>query len=276
MPAKKKEEGESPAKEQAPAKPAVKKAAPPASQKAPVKVKAIAKPAPAAKVVPKPEKAEQPTPAPKAEQPSAAEKAPATPAPRAKPAKKEKATAPKKEGKEEAPEIVEEEEEAGKYVPKAKPDMTPELRQSLKLRQSMSKHRPAFHRQEWFRHQRLGDKWRRPKGIHSKMRRHLGYRPPVVSIGYRGPALSRGLHPSGFAEVLVHNPAELERIDPKKQAARIAHGVGTFKSMHIIVKADELGIRILNVGKERHAEMLKMAEEFKGKQPRPAKKEVAK
>ncbi|MBI5001554.1 MAG: 50S ribosomal protein L32e [Euryarchaeota archaeon] len=185
---------------------------------------------------------------------------------------KEKAKEPKPAKREEAPEIVEEEEEAAKFVPKAKPDLPADLRKSLRLRQSMSRHRPAFHRQEWFRHQRLGDKWRRPKGIHSKMRRHLGYRPPVVSIGYRGPALSRGLHPSGFAEVLVHNMAELEKIDPKKQAARIAHGVGTFKAIHMVMRADELGVRLLNVGRERHEELLRMA---KDKNIKLAKKEGA-
>jgi large subunit ribosomal protein L32e len=92
----------------------------------------------------------------------------------------------------------------------------------------------------------LGEKWRKPRGIHSKMRRHYGYRPPIVSIGYRGPKDVRGYHPSGFKEVMVHNPAQLEKMDPKTQAARVGGTVGYKKKLAIEKRADELGIRVLN------------------------------
>ncbi len=84
--------------------------------------------------------------------------------------------------------------------------------------------------------------------MHSKMRRNFRYRPPKVSTGYRGPKMVRGRHPSGFEDILVHNPKDLEGLDPKKQAVRIGHTVGTRKRNDIKVKADELGIRILNWG----------------------------
>jgi large subunit ribosomal protein L32e len=116
----------------------------------------------------------------------------------------------------------------------------------LDMRNGMNAHRPAFKRQEWFRYQRLGEKWRKPKGIHSKMRRHLSYRPPVVSIGFRGPKMVRDYHPSGFQEVMVYNPDQVENVDPKVQAIRIGGTVGGRKRMAITEKADELGIRILN------------------------------
>ena len=50
--------------------------------------------------------------------------------------------------------------------------------------------RPAFLRQEWFRFARLGEKWRKPRGMHSQDEPPLQYRPPIVSIGYRGPQRS--------------------------------------------------------------------------------------
>ena len=116
----------------------------------------------------------------------------------------------------------------------------------LAKRAAIDDRRPAFLRQEWFRFSRLGEKWRKPKGIHSKMRRHYGYRPPIVSIGYGSPKEVRGYHPSGFQEVMVHNPAQLEKINPKIQAARVGGTVGFKKRLAIEKRADELGIRVLN------------------------------
>lgn len=141
-------------------------------------------------------------------------------------------------------EVVEEEEKG--YVPKAKPELDPETKGLLAMRNEMNADRPAFKRQEWFRYKKLGDSWRRPKGIHSKMRRGIRRRPPLVRIGYRGPKAVRGLHPSGFEEVLVHTPSELDGLDPKVQAVRVGSTVGFKKRTDIESKADELGIRVLN------------------------------
>ncbi len=184
-----------------------------------------------------------------------------------KPARKEKAVEPKAKkeeraivpsasekklakAKKEGVEIVEKPEaevvEKGGYTPKQKPILDAETKKLLALRYEMSHDRIAFLRQEWFRFPRLGEKWRRPRGMHSKMRRHIQYRPNVVSIGYRGPAKVRGLHPSGFEEVMVFNPDQLQKMDPKVQAARVGSSVGFKKRQAIEQKADELGIRVLN------------------------------
>jgi large subunit ribosomal protein L32e len=136
--------------------------------------------------------------------------------------------------------------EQGAYVVKAKPELSVETADALAVRAIISGRRPAFKRQEWFRYAKLGDSWRRPKGIHSKMKRNLKRRPPVVDIGFRGPVSVRNLHPSGFQEVLVHNVAGLEDIDPKVQAVRIGGTVGTKKRIAIEDRAAELGIRVLN------------------------------
>ncbi|TFG57229.1 MAG: 50S ribosomal protein L32e [Methanomassiliicoccus sp.] len=142
-------------------------------------------------------------------------------------------------------EIVETADEI-KPVVKVKPVLTEEIKAALEMRNGKNRKRPAFLRQEWFRYSKLGEKWRKPRGIHSKMRRHLSYRPPVVSIGFRGPKMVRDYHPSGFQEVMVYNPDQVENVDPKVQAIRIGGTVGGRKRMAITSKADELGIRILN------------------------------
>lgn len=141
-------------------------------------------------------------------------------------------------------EVVEAGEKA--YTVKAKPELDGETADALAKRALISGRRPAFKRQEWFRYAKLGEKWRKPKGIHSKAKRCLKRRAPNVDIGFRGPASVRNLHPSGFEEVLVHNVDGLEGIDPKKQAVRIGGTVGTKKRMAIENRAEELGIRVLN------------------------------
>jgi large subunit ribosomal protein L32e len=144
------------------------------------------------------------------------------------------------EGKEVAAEIVEEEEEV--YLVKAKPNLPEETLAKLETKRRV----PEFRRQEWFRYKRLGTSYRRPKGLHSKARRHLKYRPPLPRIGYRTQADVRGLHPSGFSEVMVYRPEDLDSIDPATEAARIGSTVGGRKRENIIELADRRGIRVLN------------------------------
>ena len=132
------------------------------------------------------------------------------------------------------------------YIPRQKPVLDKQTKKDLSKRNRMSHKRPSFKRQNWFRYKRLGEKWRRPRGIHSKMRRHFKYRIPVVQVGFRGPASVRGLHPSGFEEVLVHNTKEVENVNPETQAVRISSTVGDKKRELIVKKADELKIRVFN------------------------------
>lgn len=166
--------------------------------------------------------------------------------PKEAPAKKpaEKPAQPKKEEKKPVEKPAKTKKEIKR---KKKPELTDELKDTLEKRKEIKKRTPAFRREEWFRYKRLGTSWRRPDGITSKMRRNLKYRPNKVRVGFRGPVKTRGLHPSGFEEIKVHNVSELESINPKTQAARIGSTVGTKKRLEIEKKAKELDIRLLNL-----------------------------
>jgi large subunit ribosomal protein L32e len=122
----------------------------------------------------------------------------------------------------------------------------------LNERKKISDSRPRFVRQESWRYDRLSENWRRPKGKDNKMRLQVSGVPPLVKVGYRGPRISRGLHPSGYTDNLVFNVNDLARLDPKRDAARMAHAVGKRKRIEIIAKASELGIKVLNAGKLSH------------------------
>lgn len=118
----------------------------------------------------------------------------------------------------------------------------------LRARKKVSETRPRFVRQESWRYIRLAENWRKPKGIDNKMRKQVSGVPPIVKVGYRGPKKARGLHPSGYRDRLVNNVRDLEKLDPKSEAARIGHTVGRRKRIDIISKASSLGIKVLNKG----------------------------
>jgi len=137
---------------------------------------------------------------------------------------------------------------------------TKSVEKALKLRDRIKKKKPEFVRQESWRYKRLKKSWRRPRGLDNKMRRKIKGWPPTVSVGYRGPKAARALHPSGYKEVLVHNAKELKEVNPKTQAARIAHTVGKRKRATILVEARKRGITVLNLKEAR--EKAEEKEEF--------------
>ena len=138
------------------------------------------------------------------------------------------------------------EEEEG-HVAKQKPVLSDEMKIALALRVEQKKKTPAFKRTEWFRYKRLSRSgWRAPHGMDNKQRRNYKYRSSLVRVGHGKVAAARGLHPSGFREVMVHNTGDLEVIDPETEAARVGKTVGGRKREQIYSRADELGIRVLN------------------------------
>ena len=133
------------------------------------------------------------------------------------------------------------------HTARQKPVLDDATREALALRAAQKAKTPSFRRTEWFRYARLSRSgWRKPKGMDNKQRRNFKYRGSLVRIGHGKVAAARGLHPSGFSEVMVHNVADLDAIDPAVEAARIGSAVGGRKRATIHARADELGIRVLN------------------------------
>lgn len=127
-----------------------------------------------------------------------------------------------------------------------RPLLSEDEKRLLKVRDEMKQRRPSFARPESWRYVRIRESWRRPRGLDNRVRRKKKGWPRMPGYGFRGPRRVRGLHPSGFSEVLVHNPAELEGLNPKRQVIRIAGAVGGRKKELIVSNADALGLRVLN------------------------------
>lgn len=158
---------------------------------------------------------------------------------------------------------------------------TAALEKALRVRKRLKRKKPIFVRQESWRYDRLKENWRRPRGIDNKMRRKIKGWPSTVNVGYRGPKAVRGIHPSGYEEVLVHNAEELKGINPKTQAVRIAHTVSKRTRAKILVEARKKKITVLNPGEmeekvEEKKEEEQVTEEKKEKEEKPVEEEKRK
>lgn len=110
----------------------------------------------------------------------------------------------------------------------------------------MATKHPRFKRTNIEKFSRLVDTWRKPRGIDSKQARKKKAFGAVPTIGYAGPKATRHLHPCGLKEKLIANVAELEKLDAKKECARIRRTVGTKKRAAISARAAQLKIKVLN------------------------------
>jgi large subunit ribosomal protein L32e len=110
--------------------------------------------------------------------------------------------------------------------------------------------KPAFNRQESWRYKRVKPAWRRARGVTSKIRKEEAGWPAKVKVGYGTAAATRGLHPRGLQERLIHRLAELEGLDPKIHIVRISSRVGERKRLPLLDEIRHRNFHIANPGKE--------------------------
>lgn len=137
----------------------------------------------------------------------------------------------------------------------------------LRVRKTIKGKKPTFVAYESWRYKRIKKRWRAPKGIDNIVRHKRKGVPKSPSIGYSSPKKVRGLHPSGFEEILVYNVHDLEKIDPERQAIRIASTVGRRKAVDIMDQAENKSIWLLNprviLAEEEELEELEEGETLK-------------
>ncbi|PSP15872.1 50S ribosomal protein L32e [Halobacteriales archaeon QH_10_67_13] len=149
---------------------------------------------------------------------------------------------------EEEEEPEEEEDLETELRPRGLVEKTPDLDEETErlLAQRRAVENPSFERQDHHKKKRIPSSWRRLRGDRSKRRRGVKGKGADVDPGYPSPEAVRGLHPSGFEEVRVHRPADLDGVDGDRQAVRIAASVGARKRERIEEQAEDAGIRVLN------------------------------
>ena len=124
--------------------------------------------------------------------------------------------------------------------------MDEESRRLFKVRKVQKAKKPDFKRADSHKKKRLDSNWRRPRGLQGKQRKHIKAKGALAQVGYGSPVAVKGLHPSGYADILVNNLSDVEKIDASIEAIRIARTVGTRKKVIIEEKAAELGLKVLN------------------------------
>ncbi len=128
-------------------------------------------------------------------------------------------------------------------------DMDPESRRLFNVRKVQKGKKPQFKRTCSHKFKRLDSNWRRPRGLQGKQRRKYVSKGAHAQVGYGSPNAVKGLHPSGYSDVLISSIADLELVDPSFEAIRIAGTIGAQKKAIILAKAEELGIKVLNPGR---------------------------
>ena len=129
----------------------------------------------------------------------------------------------------------------------------------LRKRRKIKREKPDYLRPYWYKKIALRndpDHWRRPKGIHNKIRKKLKGKPKPVETGYGSPNEVKGLLPNGKKPVLVYNVEDLQKVNKETDAIIIASTVGRKKRNEILKKAFEIGLEVWNLT-EKDIEFLK-------------------
>lgn len=152
--------------------------------------------------------------------------------------------------------------------------MTTEVKRLIRVREEKG---ATFKRDGYGKKKQLSDSWRKPRGQHNKQREQKKAKGALPKPGFGSPIAVRGMHPSGFFEVLISSVKELEGIDPKTHAIRIGATVGERIRAGLQEKAIADGFKVLNARSEKTGpkqeaiqEPAKEAENKQSKEKKPA------
>jgi large subunit ribosomal protein L32e len=153
--------------------------------------------------------------------------------------------------------------------------MTTEIKRLIRVRVEKG---ATFKRDGYGKKKQLSDSWRKPRGQHNKQREQKKAKGALPKPGFGSPIAVRGMHPSGFFEVLISSVKELEGIDPKTYAIRIGATVGECTRVGLQEKAIAEGFKVLNARtvktgpkQEKIRKPAKVADKKKSEEKKPAK-----
>ncbi len=121
--------------------------------------------------------------------------------------------------------------------------MADEIRRLIRVRTQKG---ARFKRDGFGKKSQLSDSWRKPRGQHNKQREQKKAKGNLPKPGFGSPIAVRGMHPSGFYEVLVYSADDLDGLNAKTHAVRISANVGNRKRSGIQEKALSAGLKVLN------------------------------
>lgn len=132
------------------------------------------------------------------------------------------------------------------------------MKSLLELRKKLNAKRPSFLHYDHQKRKEVGTRWRRPKGLHNKMRLGKWGKPATVNVGYRNPVAVRGLDQSGLTRVLVNTLSDLDGFDAKTQGVWLG-SVGVRKRAVLLDACKKKNFKVLNF-KSVDAEMSRIGD----------------
>ncbi|MFH2019808.1 MAG: eL32 family ribosomal protein [archaeon] len=141
----------------------------------------------------------------------------------------------------------------------------------LKITEDKKKNNPKFIRQDTHKKKRLDKIWRKPRGLHSKLREQRSHR-KIVKPGYGLPSEFKG-KTNGKTIVFISKANELSKVDTKKEVCIISGRIGMKSRLAILEQVVKLKINIINIADpEKYLEdKKKQFEERKKKEKAPKK-----
>ncbi|MBS3153180.1 hypothetical protein J4426_01275 [Candidatus Woesearchaeota archaeon] len=103
-----------------------------------------------------------------------------------------------------------------------------------------------FLRQRSMNVSKLERKWRRPKGIHAKLRLSRCGHGLTPRVGYGTGKCKKGLV-NGLKLVWINGLNDLEKIESNKEIGIVSSKVGTKKKVEIVEKAKKTNVKIINI-----------------------------
>ncbi len=125
---------------------------------------------------------------------------------------------------------------------------TDTIKRLLEHRKRSKAKKPYFIRQDHLKHKRrVGESWRKPKGLQSKVKLRKAGHESMPEPGWGTPALVRHLTSDGLMPIVVHRPEDLALLNKTQHGAVIGSSVGMRKRVAIIEAAQKAGITITNL-----------------------------
>ena len=119
---------------------------------------------------------------------------------------------------------------------------------ALEKRKEIKSKKPDFRRQSAHKKLRVkGTGYRKPRGLHSKMRLNKRGYVKAISRGYGSPIAAKNLHPKGLLPFIVSNISDLSKLDASKEGALLSSTLGLKKKIEIIKEAVSKKITVLNL-----------------------------
>jgi large subunit ribosomal protein L32e len=151
--------------------------------------------------------------------------------------------------------------------------MADEIRRLIRVR---TRKGATFKRDGFGKKKQLSGSWRKPRGQHNKQREQKKAKGALPKPGFGSPIAVRGMHPSGFYEVLIYTLDDLESLNPKTHAVRIAANIGGRKRGSIQEKALSAGLKVLNAKELPSAKNVQPEPTKKAKEEKPHKEPAPK